>query len=69
MEIIKMAVNIEIKKKDISKEITIQKVAKMKKLNYGVSDANYILDWNKSDQYTVLFDSNCIGRGFEASID
>ena len=64
-----MAVNIEIKKNGISKEITIQKIVKMKKLSYGVSDSNYILDWNKFDKYTVLFDSNCIGRGIETSIE
>lgn len=64
-----MAVTIEIHKPNLHQTLTVQEIAKMKNLTYGVSDSNYRLEWWKTGAYTILFDSNCIGRGFDVSFD
>ena len=61
-----MAVNIEIKH---TKDITIESIIKLSKLNYGVLDNNYSLIQNEIGKYTILYDNNCIGRGIELSKD
>ncbi len=61
-----MAVNIEIRqKKLLKKEITIPGIAELKGLSYGVCDENGVLIRDEVGRYTVLYDKEKIGRGFE----
>lgn len=61
-----MSVNVEIKR-NIS--ITVQDIASLKDLNYGVSDNHYNLEIGEIGKHTILYDSKCIGRGFELSFE
>lgn len=65
-----MSVNIEIKQKGLFKKyITVEEIAQLMNLQYGVSDNNYTLDIGKIGQYTILYDQKCIGRGIEVSFE
>lgn len=61
-----MSVNVEIKRNN---SITVQDIASLKDLNYGVSDNHYNLEIGETGKYTILYDSKCIGRGFELSFE
>ncbi len=50
-------------------ELDVPQIADLMSLRYGVSDANYILEENKTGQYTVLFSTARIGRGTEVSVE
>ena len=61
-----MSVNIEIKPLDENQLLmTVPDIAKLMNLDYGYSDNNYCLVYDKTGQYTILYDENQIGRGFE----
>lgn len=61
-----MSVNVVIKPlNENDKLMTIPEIAALMKLNYGVSDVNYCLEIGQTGQYTILFDFDKIGRGFE----
>ena len=62
-----MSVNVLIKRNDLS--MTIQDIASLKDLNFGVFDSNYKLEFDKIDSNTILYDKKCIGRGIEISIE
>lgn len=65
-----MSVNIEIKQKGLfKKDITVEEIAKLMNLSYGVSDDNYTLNRGKIGKYTILYDPKCIGRGIEVSFE
>jgi len=65
-----MAVEIMIKRPENSDtELTVQDIAALEKLSYGVLDNNYCIEFGKTGQYTVLYKSGCIGRGFEVWIE
>lgn len=60
-----MSVNVIIKKNG---EITIQDIAALQNLCYGVADTNGVLEHDAIGQYTVLYDPAKIGRGFEVAV-
>lgn len=61
-----MAVNIEIKRpEECPVKLDIPKIASLKNLSYGVLDNNYCLEFNQTGQYTIMYKSDCIGRGWE----
>ncbi len=61
-----MSVNIEIKINEYNPVIfTPQQIAEMMNLEYGASDNFYCLDKGQTGRYTILYDKNKIGRGFE----
>lgn len=62
-----MAVNVMIKQN--KKELTVEKIASLKGLSYGVADNNFCLNANEIDEYTILYDANRIGRGIELSFE
>ena len=65
-----MAVNVEIKSNaGLAAELTIPQLAKLRGLSYGVSDNHCCLKENEIGKYTILYDSACIGRGFEISFE
>ncbi len=59
-----MAVVVEIQNTG-NRILTVQEIARLENLRYGVSGNGYILEINKTGNYTVLYDENKIGRGFE----
>ena len=61
-----MAVKVEIRSEE---KISVEAIAALKNLNYGVSDKNYILNWDVIDEYTFVYDAKCIGRGFEVHFE
>ncbi len=61
-----MSVNIEIKPNEYKpKKMTIPEIAQLMGLKYGYSDNHYCLEENKVGTYTILYDPQKIGRGFE----
>ncbi|MBQ7903106.1 MAG: DUF4299 family protein [Oscillospiraceae bacterium] len=61
-----MSVNIEIKPNDYNpKSLSIPEIARLMGLKYGYSDNHYCLEENKIGTYTILYDPQKIGRGFE----
>lgn len=65
-----MAVNIEIRQKKLfKKEITVPGIAELKNLSFGVANENYVIIEGETGKYTILYDKESIGRGFEVWIE
>jgi len=61
-----MAVEIMIKRSENTDiKLTVKEIAEMEQLSFGVLDNNYCLEFGQEGQYTILYKSDCIGRGFE----
>ncbi len=59
-----MAVDVRIQN-ITDKKLTVKEIAGLMNLKYGVSGNGYILVWNETGKYTVLYDDKKLGRGFE----
>lgn len=57
-----MSVKVEI---NCDEKLSVEEVAILKNLRYGVADHNYVLRMNETGDFTILYDENCIGRGIE----
>ncbi len=65
-----MAVTIKIHPKENSGlSITVPQMAKLENLSYGCMDNDYCMEFDELGAYTVLYDADCIGRGFEAWVE
>lgn len=62
-----MAVQIEIRQNENRQgEVSIPQIAQLENLSYGAMDVEYCMIFDKvGDNYTVMYDENCVGRGFE----
>lgn len=61
-----MSVNIEIKPNEYNpKKLTIPEIAQLMNLKYGASDNHYCIEEGQLGTYTILYDPEKIGRGFE----
>ena len=61
-----MSITVEISplNKD-DKLLSVSEIAKLLKLEYGYSDNNYCLVKNKTGSFSILYDKNKVGRGFD----
>ena len=61
-----MGVNVLINGK---KNITAEEIAEIGGLKYGILDDSYVLRQGEIGRYTLMYDSSCIGRGFQVAAD
>jgi len=65
-----MSVSIEIKQYGNEKiNITVEEIAALKNLKYGIMDSYYTLEEGKTGRYTILYDRKRPGRGFEVTVE
>ena len=65
-----MAVRIEIRTNpEALRELTIEKIAALCDLGYGISDNAYVLAQGETGKFNILFSSAPIGRGMEVSLE
>ncbi len=61
-----MSITVEIQPLNIDdKLLSVPEIAKLLKLEYGYSDNNYCLVKNKTGSFSILYDKNRVGRGFD----
>lgn len=62
-----MAVQIKIQQNEHHQgEVSIPQIAALQNLSYGAMDVEYCMIFDKvGDNYTVMYDENSVGRGFE----
>lgn len=65
-----MAVNVRISQKGLfKKKLTVENIAELRNLSYGISDANCCLIENEIGKYTLVYDSKNLARGIEVSFE
>lgn len=65
-----MSVHIEIRTNPAAiAALTIEEIAALEHLRYGISDGAYVLAQGETGKYNILFDGNRIGRGFEVTLE
>lgn len=65
-----MAVSIEIRPKEGSGlKLTVPQIAKLENLSYGSMDNDFCMVFDEIGTYTVLYDPDNIGRGFEVWVE
>ena len=65
-----MAVRIEIRTNpEALRDLTIEKIAALCDLGYGISDNAYVLAQGETGKFNILFSSAPIGRGMEVSLE
>lgn len=65
-----MSVHIELRTTpEKLRTLTIEEIAALLDLGYGISDNAYVLAQGETGKYNILFDRSRIGRGFEVSIE
>ncbi len=61
-----MSVYVKIEPKGLfKKKLTIEEIATLKNLSYGVPNENYVLSPDKIGEHTLLYDPNDLARGIE----